>query len=127
MRRHRTAIRQPPVFDDDRSPVGQFGNEALAGAGNPVEFVGAHVQHAALAPQRQQFRPGHILVNIRARHSVDFEIAVVAEHDALLRVRHHHALAEIVQGRADECIAPQLRTPDLVQRGHHPERDRRQK
>ena len=85
MRRHRTAVRQRPVFDGDRSPVGQFGDEAFAGAGDPVELVGADVQHAALAPQRQQFGPGHILANIGARHPVDFEIAVVAEHDALLR------------------------------------------
>ena len=47
--------------------------------------------------------------NVGAAEPVDFEIAIVAEDDAVLRIGHHHALVEIVQRRADEGVAPQLR------------------
>ena len=98
MGRDRPAIRQAEILDQDRFAVWQFGDQAVRGGGLGIEFVDADIQRAALAPHLQQFRPGHVAGNVRARQAVDFEIAVVAEDDALTGVGHHHALVEIVQG-----------------------------
>ena len=111
----RPAVRQAEIFHQHRFAVGQFGDQALRGGGLGVEFIDADIQRAALAPHFQQFRPGHVAGNIRAHQAVDFEIAVVAEDDALLRVGHHHALAEIVQGGIDEGTAPELRALEPAQ------------
>src|SRR4029078_626492 len=86
-----------------------------------IKLVGADIQRAALTPYLQQFRPGHVASNIRAYQAVDIEITVVAEDDAPARIRHHHALAEIVQRGADESAAPQWRTLDPAQRRQHPQ------
>jgi hypothetical protein len=105
VRRHRTAVWQRKIFDQNRPPAGQFGNEAFRGAGVCIEIRDADVEDSALAPQLQQFRPGHVSGNIRTRQAVDFEVAVVAEHDPLPRIRHHHAMAQVVQGGADKRIS----------------------
>ena len=105
VRRHRTAVRQRKIFDQNRPPAGQFGNEALRGAGACIEVLDADVEDAALAPHLQQLRSGHVSGNIRPCQAIDLEIAVVAEHDPVLRIRHHHAVAELVQGGADKCIS----------------------
>ena len=122
----RPAVRQAEIFHQDRFAVGQFGDQAVRAGGLGVEFVDADIQHAALAPHLQDFGPGHVAGNIRAHQAVDFEIAVVAEDDALLRIGHHHALVEIVQGGGDEGTAPQLRALDPAQRRQHPQPDRGQ-
>src|SRR5205807_10650536 len=60
VRRHRTAVRQRKIFDQNRPPAGQFGNEALRGAGACIEVLDADVEDAALAPHLQQLRSGHV-------------------------------------------------------------------
>ena len=55
VRRHRAAVRQREIFDCDRSPVGQFGDETFAGLADAIEIFDADVEHAALAPQLEQF------------------------------------------------------------------------
>ena len=122
MRRHRTAVRQDEMFDQNRSSAGQLGNEALRRAGTRIEILDAEVEDAALEPQLQQFRAGHLRGNIRTRQSVDLEITVVQEHDPLPRIGYHHALVEVVQSGTDERIPAQLRTLDLAQRRQDPHR-----
>ncbi len=127
IRRHRAAVWQRKVLDQNRSSAGQLGDEAFRGAGMFMEILDADVEDAARAPQLQQFRPGHVSGKIRTRQAVDLEIAIVAEHDPAPRIRHHHAMTEVVQGRTDERISAQLRALDLAQRREHPQRDSREK
>ena len=109
----------------DRPAAGQLGDEAFRGAGDGIEILEADIEHAARAPHRQQFRTGHVRRNIRARQAINLEIAVVAINDPLVRIRHHHTVAEVVQGGTDERISAQLRTLHLAQRREDPQRDGR--
>src|ERR1019366_2039478 len=118
-----TAVRQRKMFDHDRLPAGQLGNEAVRAGGVFIEMLEADVEDAAFEPHLQQFWPGHVSGNIRTRQAVDLEIAIVAEYDPLLRIRHHHALAEVVQGGPYKRISAQLRALDLAQRRENPQRD----
>src|SRR6266853_1473946 len=125
--RHRTAVWQCKVFDQNRPSAGQLGDEAFRRAGVHIEIVDADVEDAALELQRQQFRPGHVFGKVRTRQAVDLEIAVVAEHDPASRIRHHHTMTEVVQRGTDKGIPAQLRALDLAQRREHPQRDGRKK
>ena len=124
MGRDRSAIGQLEILDQDRAAVGQFGDEPVGLGGAAVEILDADIEHAALAPQLQQFAAGHVARHVGARQPVDLEIAVVAEHDPPVRIGHHHALVEMVQRGADEGVAPQLRALGAAQRRNHPDRDR---
>ena len=127
MRRDRAAVWQREMFDEDGSPIGQFADQAFRPGGVCVEIRGADVETPTLAPQLQEFGPGHGWRQIRARQAVDFEIAVVAEHDPLLRIGHDDALVQMIQRRADERILAQMRAFDPAQRRMDPQCDRREK
>ena len=85
------------------------------------EILDADVEHAALAPQLQQLRAGHVPGNIRTRQAVDLKIAIVAEHDLPLRIAHHDAMVEIVQGAElmnaflRNCARLTLRSAEWIQ------------
>ena len=125
MRRHRAAVGQHEIFHQDGPPVRQFGDQTVGACRFLVELVvGDAAKHPALAPQFKDVVAVHVGPEIRSRQAVNLEIAVIAEDDAPLRIRHHHALVEIVHGGGDEGIAPQLQTPGPAQRGMDPQRDR---
>ncbi len=127
MRRHRTAVGQDEMFHQDGPPVRQFGDQAVGACRLLVKLVvGNTTEHPALAPQLQDVIAVHVGPEIGPRQPVDLEIAVVAEDDAPLRIRHHHALVEIVHGGGDEGVAPQLGPPGAAQRGMNPQGDSRQ-
>ncbi len=123
MRRHRAAVRQRKLSGHDRSPVRQLGHETFRSGGPGPEFLVAELDQAVAAPHFQQFRPGHVFRDIRTRQAVNLEIAIVTEYDSPLRIRHHHALTEVIQGGTDEGVSAQLCALDLAQRRVHPQRD----
>lgn len=128
MRRHGAAVRQHEELHQDGAPVRQFGDQAVGAGCLLVELVvGGGIQHPAPATQFEQVVAVHVRPDIGPRQTVDLEIAVVAENDAALRIRHHHALVEIVHGGGDEGVAPQLQTPAPAQRGKDPQPDRGEK
>jgi hypothetical protein len=126
MGRHRAAIRQNEIFNQDGPPVRQFGDQAVGACRLVVVLVVGDPEDPALAPQLEDVVTGHVGPEIRPRQAIDLEIAVVAEDDAALRIRHHHALVEIVHGGGDKGIAPQLRPPGTMQCGIDPQGDGRQ-
>ncbi len=127
VRRDRAAIGQREILGPDRTPTGQLGDQAIGHAGVGIEILRADVEHAARAPHRQQFGPGHVRRNVGVLQSVDFEIAIIAIDDPLARIRHHDALIEIVQGGTDKGVSAQLRAFHLAQCREDPERDGGQK
>ena len=126
MGRDGAAVRQFEMPHCNRSAIRQFGDETFAGIRQSIELVVADVQRAARTAQIEQLGAGHSGRDIRSRQPIDLEIAVVAEDDPPMRIRHHDALIEIVQRRTDERVPAQMRTLDLAQRRHHPDDDRRQ-
>ena len=81
------------------------GTVLVTGGGTALD--GLNTNKAVLAPELGQFRSCHVFCNVRTGQAINLEIAIVAEHNPLLRIGHHHALVEIVQGGTDEGIAAQ--------------------
>ncbi len=123
----RAAVRQPEDLREHRFSARHFGDKAFGAARQLGEFLDGDIQQAARAPQLDQVAAGLAGCDIGARKSVDIEKAVVTEDDAALRVGHHHALVEVVQGGTDEGVAPQFGALRLAQRAHHPDSDRTDK
>ena len=123
MRRDRPTVGQRKMLDQDRFAIGQFGDQPLRAGSAVIELLDADVEQAALAPHLQQFRPGHVAGDVGARQPINIEVAIVAEHDSPLRIDHHDALVEMVQGGTDEGVAAELRPPGLAQRRKHPDPD----
>ena len=120
----RAAVRQREQLGDDQPPVRQFVDKALRLSGLLDEFLEADGDLSAFPPQFDQIPPGHVLGDFGPGQPVDLEKAIVEKHHASLRVGHHHALAEVVQGGTDERVPAQFRTPDLAQRRMNPQRER---
>ncbi|MEY9151225.1 hypothetical protein ABIF00_009209 [Bradyrhizobium elkanii] len=127
MGRDRAAVRQRKILHQHRPAAGQLGDQSLGRRGPGEEILGAEVEHASVAAQLEQLDARHVAPDVGARQAVDVEIAVVAEHDALLRIGHHHALVQMVECRRDEGVAPQLRALGLAQRRKDPQPDRAEK
>src|ERR1700719_2780466 len=116
MCRDRPAVRQREIFDVDRLPVWQRGDEALGLDGLGIEIVNANIEHAVLTAQLEKFPAGHIRRDVRTGKTVDLEVTVVEENDPLSRVSDDNALLEVVQRGTDKCIPAQLRPLDPAQR-----------
>ncbi len=124
MGRDRAAVRQRKIFHQHRLAARQFRDQPVRCRRPGKEILGADVEHAAVAAQLQQFGAGHVAPDIGARQTVDLQIAVVAEYDALAHVGHHHALVQMIEGRGDKGVAPQLGASGLAQCREDPEPDR---
>ena len=74
-----------------------------AAPGGPVEQTILRIRHSELDATSRISGVG--ASDVGANQAVDFEIAIVTEHDPLPRIRHHHALAEVIQGGTDKCIS----------------------
>jgi hypothetical protein len=96
MRRDRSAIGQIKTLDQHRLAIGQSGDQSLCAGGAGIELLHAHIEQVPLAPHLEQFRSGHALGHVGARQAINFKIAVIEEHDPLLRIGHHHALVQMV-------------------------------
>lgn len=115
------------MLDQDRAAIGKLADVPIRMLNVAIVSVEQPIEHAALFPQIQKIRPRHSGEKVEAVQPIDFQITVVAEHDALVRIEHHYAGGQVVKGAGDKSRTPDIGVTRAPQRGRDPENDRGKK